>query len=236
MSSIITLFTNLKAHMKCIWMPSDQTSVISKSPTSSSPKHKKTDIPGSHDFEKSKEQMMSEVTGQTLKKVVTNLCKLASTERERVWLWVCTNIAYDVEFLQKKSSWTSDHKVVFKKRKAICAGYATLFYEMCRLAHIKCVKIHGNCKPCSIKNKSTHSWNAVCIDGAWYLIDATWGAGYVNKEQTKFIFKLADIYFLADPVIFAKNHTPNESKWTLLHGNTNIHPGIENEKHTAPGA
>jgi transglutaminase/protease-like cytokinesis protein 3 len=34
-----------------------------------------------------------------------------------------------------------------------------------------------------------HAWNAVRIDGNWYLLDATWDAGVVGEKSNKFEFK-----------------------------------------------
>jgi len=40
-----------------------------------------------------------------------------------------------------------------------------------------------------------HAWNAVEIDQHWYLVESTWGAGFVNDEKL-FERKLNPYYFL----------------------------------------
>ncbi|MEZ0369363.1 MAG: hypothetical protein ACAI44_09790, partial [Candidatus Sericytochromatia bacterium] len=60
---------------------------------------------------------------------------------------------------------------------------------------------------------SSHAWNAVQIGGKWYLLDATWGAGYV--ENLKFTRRYTSAYLLTPPEIFSIDHLPEEDKWQL---------------------
>ena len=51
------------------------------------------------------------------------------------------------------------------------------------------------------KLESTHSWNAVKIDDAWQLVDATWGAGSLTTKDKKepgpiFVKRFNGHYFL----------------------------------------
>ncbi len=50
------------------------------------------------------------------------------------------------------------------KGKAVCQGYATLFYAMCRSMGLPVRIITGN----------NHAWNIVNLDGLYYNVDATW--------------------------------------------------------------
>jgi hypothetical protein len=51
--------------------------------------------------------------------------------------------------------------------KAVCQGYSTLIYAMCREAGLQTRVITG----------SNHAWNLVLLEGSWYSLDATWDAG-----------------------------------------------------------
>ena len=66
-----------------------------------------------------------------------------------------------------------------------------------------------------ITGPSDHAWNAVKINGAWYLLDSTWGAGYTD-EQNNFVFDFDDEYFLMPPEQFIYTHFPEDAKWQLL--------------------
>ena len=46
---------------------------------------------------------------------------------------------------------------------AVCQGYATMYYALCRMANL----------PVRLVASSNHAWNIVQIDGKWYSLDAT---------------------------------------------------------------
>jgi transglutaminase/protease-like cytokinesis protein 3 len=59
-----------------------------------------------------------------------------------------------------------------------------------------------------------HAWNGVKIDGTWYLLDATWGAGAIENDQ--FVAKFNPYYFATPPDQLIYSHFPAESQWQLL--------------------
>ncbi|WP_299246805.1 transglutaminase domain-containing protein [uncultured Aquimarina sp.] len=161
-----------------------------------------------------------------------------------IYSWVCQNIKGDNKqftAVNKKREklrhdsisfmkWNHEYKkVVFKKllkhKKTMCTGYAYLIKELCFLANIPCEIIDGygrsvesNIKELEMAN---HSWNAVQLNGKWYLCDATWASGYLNEYNT-FVTAYNDGYFLTDPVLFGKNHFPLEQKWLLNDNITSV--------------
>lgn len=52
--------------------------------------------------------------------------------------------------------------------KAVCEGYAELFQYLCYCVGINATQVDGTA------SGGSHMWNAVCIDSAWYMLDATW--------------------------------------------------------------
>lgn len=60
-----------------------------------------------------------------------------------------------------------------------------------------------------------HAWNAVYLDNNWWLLDATWGAGYVD-ENREFVGQYSEHYFLTDPRQFIYDHYPVDVNWQLL--------------------
>ncbi len=52
-----------------------------------------------------------------------------------------------------------------------------------------------------------HAWNAVQLEGEWYFLDCTWGAGRPD-EQNVFIREFEDYYFLTPPEELVYTHFP----------------------------
>ncbi|XP_043089119.1 kyphoscoliosis peptidase-like [Puntigrus tetrazona] len=140
-----------------------------------------------------------------------------------IWIWLCHYIEYDVHGLLGLSKKTVSAEEVISTGRAVCAGYSNVCSQMCREAGIECREVLGYSKGLgyeyghSFRNaKSDHSWNAVCLDGQWYLLDACWGAGTVDIDKRAFTKKYNEFYFLTDPEIFITEHYPEEEKWQLL--------------------
>jgi len=55
-------------------------------------------------------------------------------------------IAYDAETFLGKASRGQDYISVIKNKKAICGGYSELFNNMCALASVESIAIHGYSK------------------------------------------------------------------------------------------
>ena len=115
---------------------------------------------------------------------------------------------------------TLDERVAeqaFKNKEAVCDGYARLFKTLCDYAGITSEVIVGYARTNqgSIQFRSNHKWNAVMIDSAWYLLDATWGSGFISFAND-FIKSYDASYFLAPPQNFIKDHYPEDLRWTLL--------------------
>ncbi|MBO3115681.1 hypothetical protein J4050_02925 [Winogradskyella sp. DF17] len=164
------------------------------------------------------------------------------TEAERfraIYKWVCENVSNDYNLYFKNKArrenykgdslkleqWnTKFRKILFKKllrdKRTICTGYAYLVKELASLADISCVVVqgYGRVSSTEIDNLSlpNHSWNAVKLNGKWYLCDPTWAAGIPDPETNAFSFQYNDGFFLAEPRLFAFNHYPIDSKWWLL--------------------
>ncbi len=154
-----------------------------------------------------------------------------------IYLWVCMNIRADpnqnriVEKQQEKFKndslgfiiWNNHFKkVAFKKllkhQKTMCTGYAYLIKEMCFIANIECKIVDGYARTITSNvtalESLNHSWNAVKLNNTWYLCDATWSSGYMINDIT-FVKDFNEGYFLTEPILFAKNHYPQNKKWLL---------------------
>lgn len=130
-----------------------------------------------------------------VKKLIVN----QRTELNRVralFMWMVSHLRYDYEGLAAEKP-AVEVQEVWRKRVAICSGYAWFFNHLCKLAGIRSIKVSGMADGAEL---GPHAWNAVLIDGRYYLLDATWGEGY----------------FLKAPEAFLQDHYPCVKRWSLL--------------------
>ncbi len=183
--------------------------------------------------------------GESLKNLPDLAHKLTSnldTDVERfraIYLWVCTNVANDYRlYLKNKKKrakyeddslkledWNDSFKTKLfsklrKRKKTICSGYSYIISELSKLADINCVMINGfgrtSTTTIDTYNSANHSWNAVKLNGKWYLCDATWASGIVHPFNYGFKFSYNNGLFLTEPKFFALTHFPIDSKWMLI--------------------
>lgn len=165
-----------------------------------------------------------------------------TTDVERfraIFKWVSENIANDYNQYtrnkRKRSKLKNDSlkyndwntyfrkfsfEKLLKENETICTGYAYLIQELSKYADIESEIVHGFARTSTTNIEKltapNHSWNAVKLDGKWYLCDPTWASGIQDPNTLKFIFKYNDGFFLSHPEVFAINHYPEDSKWFLL--------------------
>ena len=157
-----------------------------------------------------------------------------------IFVWITDHIAYDCnkyhtqnrnfrvrysseEDLQRKLSELDQQTVArtLKHQRGVCHDYSILFNTMCAAAGIEAQKIDGYV-PNGVRTIGkkpegpNHSWNAFRANGRWYLIDATWGSGFVDAAVTKFRKEFRPEYFMMPPEDMIKTHYPEEERWQLL--------------------
>lgn len=141
------------------------------------------------------------------------------TEQEKfraLFRWVAENLEY------AEGNYTMNPGELLKQGKAVCQGYASLLYDMCKEVGIECEKITGKARNAPedltrrFRKLEPHAWNAVKLGGEWYLVDATWASGEFDKKTKKFIRKFDPAYFLSTPEFFSRTHYPKDKKWQLL--------------------
>ncbi|HYH14422.1 MAG TPA: transglutaminase domain-containing protein, partial [Flavisolibacter sp.] len=108
---------------------------------------------------------------------------------------------------------------VIHRRVAVCDGYARLFKTLCDYAGIRSEIIYGyartNYGRIGKRFFSNHTWNAVYLNGAWNLLDATWASGYVTFGDS-FVKHFNEAYYLTPPQRFIDDHYPEFIYWSLL--------------------
>lgn len=165
---------------------------------------------------------------------ISKIVDTTQTEEEKVWAiytFITHNIKYDVRSLEKGTFGKKQSaKKVIWKRKAVCAGYANLFTEMCRLAGIKSEVVVGYNKGIMYDPKvpffiSEHAWSVARIDSSWIIVEPTFGSGYVDIKKQKLFTKICDmlgIPIIHDKLKFYQSPNPefydvDPEKFTLTH-------------------
>lgn len=151
----------------------------------------------------------------TLKKL-SEQNNLSSEESKAflVYCWVAKNLSYYVGNRPDNSPLGA-----LQKRITQCSGYARLFKELLKIFNIKSVLVHGLGRTYSLNPKpkeENHEWNAIKLNGEYYLCEVTWGSGKV--ENGKFIPSYNTFFFCCPPELFIQTHLPSKDleKWQLL--------------------
>lgn len=161
--------------------------------------------------------------------------------------WVATHIYYDNDSLRNDDSSTRIGKQwppeVYRRRLAVCDGYANLTYVLMRAAGLQCYNESG------VGEGKLHGWNVACLDGSWVVIDNTWdspldyektaGSGYqcrYDDPQLIWVWRTPSdiqepgasrraetVYFNMDHDLFYSNHTLLRDPVMGNRAVTNIH-------------
>ena len=105
------------------------------------------------------------------KKQFDEICSGALTDEEKAkvsYTWVLNNITYDCDCNTFYQYFDLDKTL--QTKKGICYDIANLFTAICRSQNIPCYSVDGYRKD---DYQYKHTWNRVCIDGAWYNVDIT---------------------------------------------------------------
>ena len=109
----------------------------------------------------------------------------------------------------------------FRTGKTVCEGYARLYRHFANNINLIVENITGFAKgfgynPTKLNEKldANHAYNAVKLKNKWYLIDSTWGAGYILKDH--FVKEYEPFYFCIKPEFIINTHYPLNENWQLL--------------------
>ncbi|BAM50500.1 MULTISPECIES: transglutaminase domain-containing protein [unclassified Synechocystis] len=159
--------------------------------------------------------------GTSVKELADLIRPLASNDWEEARLaysWITQNIAYDVPMAETRNIDDLRPETVLARGETICSGYSNLYQALAKELGLDVVIIEGFAKGGDVivgdDPDVNHAWNGVKIDGQWYLLDTTWGAGIVSDG--KFEAKFNPTYFATAPEQLIVSHFPRESQWQLL--------------------
>lgn len=123
-----------------------------------------------------------------VKKLLDELDVYDASDYEKVcaiYDYLCENVTYDYDGLAADDKYAHSAYAALIKGKAVCQGYATLFYRLALELGVDARYISG------IGAGGPHGWNIVKLDGKYYNLDATWDAGYSYYQW----FLVGDWYF-----------------------------------------
>jgi len=161
----------------------------------------------------SRETQTSEALADFIGKKFTS-----ESDRSRaIYAWIVNNIKYDVANMYNITPYASSTDVVkdvLRQRKGVCMHYAELYAEVANRLGILTLVVPGYTRQNDAIDEVPHAWCATMIDGAWQLLDPTWGAGYL--QNSKFVFQLNDYFYRTPPVNLVKSHMPFDPMWQML--------------------
>ena len=127
--------------------------------------------------------------------LVNALTKNKSSDEEKfaaIYGWIITSIKYNYrQYYAVYGSYALPMSYILKTKQAVCLNYANLLDSLCLLAGITSVTVHGYAKDELFDVGDSlyvdnHAWNAIKIDGLWYLCDITWSTGSEEYRLTSF--------------------------------------------------
>lgn len=88
---------------------------------------------------------------------------------------------------------------------SICIGYASTFQLFMDMLDIECVTIIGTAN----LDRGDHAWNAVMLDGNWYMVDVTWDDP-IHKNPDNISYKYFNV---SNNVMKSSNHHWDEDAY-----------------------
>ena len=143
--------------------------------------------------------------------------------------YIITKVTYDLDVLTTGRRPAQDAKTVFFTHKGVCEGYANLFLALGKEIGLNVVYIKGKIRkdlaPLDLIPESfrllkpnydwtLHAWNAVEVEGNWYLVDTTWDDNNSNRYSADYLMIPAEAMITS--------HFPGIRGWQLLDDSKNF--------------
>jgi hypothetical protein len=158
---------------------------------------------------------------QNYQDIATYFTTAFETDEERlraVFIWISENIRYEMAIMNEPGTYRQINELVeyaLQKRRGICMHIAALYSAIANEMGYPTFLVEGITRSDNEVNPIGHAWNVVLLDGKWYMVDATWGAGYI--QNNRFVREIDNSYFLATPENFIFSHFPFDPIWQMQH-------------------
>lgn len=154
---------------------------------------------------------------QSLSAYLTSPARTDLAKARSIYAWIVSHVRYDMSTYTGGgyASEIAYANHALQSRRTVCTGFALLFKELLTRAGVEAVTVKGFSRYADAQaglptGAIDHEWNAVRLDGDWYLFDVTWAS---TTAQTG---KVNDFYFMTDPQAFISQHYPMNNRWQLL--------------------
>lgn len=137
------------------------------------------------------------------------LLRPARSEFEKVRLiysWLISHVVYSHGSHLSQSFFAQGDLRELLQHGLACDGYGLIFQQLVAQAGIEVKTIEGFARDGLRRPEATknHLWDAVKVDGHWWLVDPTWAAGSVKGQF--FMPDPDDYYFMAPLDAFVLSH------------------------------
>ena len=134
------------------------------------------------------------------------------TDAQKIWKiydWITNNVTYDYENLNDDNNKTKYTAYgALSDGKAVCQGFAGLFYRMCMDNGIDCRIVTGTAD--NGQSNGAHAWNIVRVGEAYYYVDATWDCKVLADAANSRHAKPGTLYYFLRSSL--ESHTESESE------------------------
>lgn len=116
---------------------------------------------------------------------------MSGYEKERaLYVWLTTHVAYDRSHYKKRGAPRTSYEPYgpLINGKGVCLGYAETFRLLMDMAGVECITVTG----AAFRNRESHAWNMVKLNGKWYCADPTWD--HIDVVQDYPIEQLMPLY------------------------------------------
>ncbi|MEN0047907.1 MAG: transglutaminase domain-containing protein, partial [Bacteroidota bacterium] len=153
----------------------------------------------------------------TIAAYINNNWSEEADKARAAYVWVATNIEYDVANMYAPGSYEEEIELVeeaLDTRRGICGHFAETFHSIARQLGLKSYSITGYTKQTGRIDDLAHAWCVARIDSSWYIFDPTWGSGTLVADR--FISRLNNDFFMMTPQKAIISHMPFDPLWQFL--------------------
>ncbi len=174
----------------------------------------------------------NEISAQALAVVAE---KTTDLEKARaIYKWVTEYLYYDYWTFYNSASTNNSAASVFKKKRAVCEGYAELTNVMLRAVGIPSKVIIGFSKSPGLltstdvsvnSGTANHTWNEAYFDAGdgagakWQTLDTTWGSGntyFKDYSLDNVDGPMSYDYFMPSADFFARSHLTKTTEFNYI--------------------
>ena len=131
----------------------------------------------------------------------------------RLWClycWEARHISYDLSQIHVQKNFKDEDELAewtLENRRGVCSNFARLFCVVAVRLGIECYFVEGySSSNLSALSDSSHAWCACIVNGSPYIIDPTWGEGYMAGSSS--VRKFNGNYFMIEPSSSIKQRMP----------------------------